>query len=329
MEAARVRDENASQTSDAESGSRRPHRKSPEAAVELSVRVAETLICSGQGTPLYQWQCSDVPGPHRTPAGNHRAGLRFVAQLLPFGKFDRLEIQLPAGRAVAQVKSDRMVFVQVATETGNPLNGPMTQIRSNQWFASCASRAGHPRLRRAPARWQSRQPEFQRQLLRANASTSRCKPSAMRCPSFFTHGLDPRWLTWSFEQGQLRIALRAWTACCSASPSSPTVPPPKSESAHRGISGAASGGLKFQTIPDAFRDVHAGNDRVAERNAVAIMSGKKQILNFALRFRSAIHGICRSRHYIAESPAARMPYGQMLVDPARPAIFLNPPARLQ
>jgi len=27
-------------------------------------------------------------------------------------------------------------------------------------------------------------------------------------PSFSTHGLAPRWLTWTFEQGQLRVALR-------------------------------------------------------------------------------------------------------------------------
>ncbi len=27
-------------------------------------------------------------------------------------------------------------------------------------------------------------------------------------PSIFAHGLAPRWLTWTFEQGQLRVALR-------------------------------------------------------------------------------------------------------------------------
>ena len=83
------------------------------------MRVAETLICSGQGTPLYQWQCADVMARIALLQEiTQQAAL--VGQLLPFGKFDRLEIQLPAGRAVAQVKSDRMVFVQVATETGNP-----------------------------------------------------------------------------------------------------------------------------------------------------------------------------------------------------------------
>jgi hypothetical protein len=44
---------------------------------------------------------------------------RRVGQLLALGRFDRLEIQLPAGRAVTQMKPDRMVFVQVVTETEN------------------------------------------------------------------------------------------------------------------------------------------------------------------------------------------------------------------
>jgi hypothetical protein len=28
-------------------------------------------------------------------------------------------------------------------------------------------------------------------------------------PSFFAHGLMPRWLTWTFEKGQMRLAERA------------------------------------------------------------------------------------------------------------------------
>ena len=36
---------------------------------------------------------------------------------------------------------------------------------------------------------------------------------ALRClgdslPALFAHGLAPRWLTWTFEQGQMRVALR-------------------------------------------------------------------------------------------------------------------------
>jgi CheY-like chemotaxis protein len=120
MEAARVRDENAGLASETGSTKELPPALKPSpAAIETSVRVAETLICSGQGAPLYQWQCPDVPARvallqiiARQAAG--------VAQSLSLGKFDRLEIQLPAGRAVAQVNPDRMVFVQVVMQTGLP-----------------------------------------------------------------------------------------------------------------------------------------------------------------------------------------------------------------
>ncbi|MEJ0090930.1 MAG: hypothetical protein WDM80_14455 [Limisphaerales bacterium] len=43
-----------------------------------------------------------------------------VGRLLPLGKFDRLEIQLPNSRAVAQVKPNRKIFVHVVTEGGQP-----------------------------------------------------------------------------------------------------------------------------------------------------------------------------------------------------------------
>ncbi len=117
MEAARVRDENSLQTPAVEPEPS-PAPETPAATAELSVRVAETLICSGQGTPLYQWQCSDVIARVALLQEIAQQASR-VGQLLALGKFDRLEIQLPASRAVAQVKPDRMVFVQVATETGN------------------------------------------------------------------------------------------------------------------------------------------------------------------------------------------------------------------
>jgi CheY-like chemotaxis protein len=118
MEAARVRDESAPQTPDAEPEPP-PALETPAAAMKISVHLAETLICSGQGTPLYQWQCPDALARIALLQEIAQQASR-VGRLLPLGKFDRLEIQLPASRAVAQVKPDRMVFVQVATETGNP-----------------------------------------------------------------------------------------------------------------------------------------------------------------------------------------------------------------
>jgi hypothetical protein len=124
MEAARVRDENASQSpevgTDPAAGELvpPPAKQVPPAPVELNVSLAETLICSSQGTPLYQWQCPD-PKARVTLLVEIGQQATRVGRLLPFGKFDRLEIQLPSGRAVAQVKSDRLIFVQVAHSAGN------------------------------------------------------------------------------------------------------------------------------------------------------------------------------------------------------------------
>ena len=117
MEAARVHDESASATPEPE-----PVAQTATASrfgnsggdCRFSARVAETLICSGQGAPLYEWQCSDANARVALLAEIAQQASR-LGRLLPLGKFDRLEIQLPASRAVAQVKPDRMVFVQVAT----------------------------------------------------------------------------------------------------------------------------------------------------------------------------------------------------------------------
>jgi CheY-like chemotaxis protein len=117
MEAARVRDEAASQAPVGE-----PDETSePVVAAEVSAtvselpsRVTETLICSGQGAALYTWQCQNI---------NARVALlrqigqqaKELGELLPLGNFDRLELQLPDSRAIAQVQSDRMVFVRVVS----------------------------------------------------------------------------------------------------------------------------------------------------------------------------------------------------------------------
>jgi len=115
MEAARVRDESAPQTSGTE-----PARvlETPPAEGQPS-RLLETLICSGQGRPLYQWQCFDANARVELLRKISQYAAR-LGRLLPLGKFDRLEIQLHDSRAVAQAKSDRMVFVQAAAENGKP-----------------------------------------------------------------------------------------------------------------------------------------------------------------------------------------------------------------
>lgn len=121
MEAARIRDENSSQPPAPEPEvlpaefALTPAVESPANAVNGSLQVAETLICSGQGTLLYQWECADVKSRIALLEEIAQQAAR-MGRLLPLGKFDRLDIRLPNGRAVAQIKSDRRVFVQVNSD---------------------------------------------------------------------------------------------------------------------------------------------------------------------------------------------------------------------
>ncbi len=115
MEAARVSDELASQAA-TEEDSTGPDISSAEEGANESpdVVIAETLICSPQGEPLYEWQCADALARItllQTVA--QQAGL--LAQSLSLGQFERLEILQPGGHMVAQSDPDRMVFVRVAS----------------------------------------------------------------------------------------------------------------------------------------------------------------------------------------------------------------------
>ena len=114
MEAARVRDEQAmAQSAEGEGGA-----ASAEAETEsdAKVSVVETLICSDKGDLLYEWQCPDAI-TRLIWLQNVAQEAGGLAQDLPFGPFDRLELSLSDGRAVAQVRADGMVYVRVANES--------------------------------------------------------------------------------------------------------------------------------------------------------------------------------------------------------------------
>jgi CheY-like chemotaxis protein len=118
MEAARVRDEMSMQAAEAP-GAEATKAEDEEADPSAGVRVVETLICSGTGDPLHTWQCTDADGRAGFLKALAVMSERF-AQELPMGKFDRVEVQNAGGRCIAQVHTDRMVFVRMAAE-GIPL----------------------------------------------------------------------------------------------------------------------------------------------------------------------------------------------------------------
>lgn len=110
MEAARVRDESASR---AAAGEPEVDPVTLAAPTVPAVQVVETLICTGLGKPLYDADCGDAPAR----AAWLKKIAQFAAQLAqfaPLGKFERLEMHLADGRAVAQIRPDRLVFVRVA-----------------------------------------------------------------------------------------------------------------------------------------------------------------------------------------------------------------------
>jgi CheY-like chemotaxis protein len=110
MEAARMRDETAARNL---AGEPEVDPKTLAAPTTVSVRVVETLICSRSGEPLYEAECADAKA-RATLLKNVAQQAAQLAQILPLGNFDRLEMQLPDGRAVAQARPDRLVFVRVS-----------------------------------------------------------------------------------------------------------------------------------------------------------------------------------------------------------------------
>jgi hypothetical protein len=114
MEAARVRDEMSLQAAEA-SGAETADADADSADQPDGVKVVETLICSGTGEVLHAWQCSEADARVGFLKALSALSERF-AQELPMGKFDRVEIQNAAGRGIAQVHADRMVFVRMGTE---------------------------------------------------------------------------------------------------------------------------------------------------------------------------------------------------------------------
>jgi hypothetical protein len=77
----------------------------------------------------------------------------------------------------------------------------------NQWFASCALASGilgcGVRLPDDTCVSQS----FNDNCTRENLDQI-LQSLGDSLPSFSAHGLAPRWLTWTFEKGQMRVALR-------------------------------------------------------------------------------------------------------------------------
>jgi CheY-like chemotaxis protein len=122
MEAARLNDEgttfyeaNALQAAPVEMPP--PEPASPGAALAprsaRPVRIAETLLCSGAGEVLYEQDCRSR-GQRLNLLNQIEAQAARLTSLLAAGRFDRLEIITPEGRAVCQLQPHLRLFVRSA-----------------------------------------------------------------------------------------------------------------------------------------------------------------------------------------------------------------------
>ena len=81
------------------------------AGVSWRPKVDELLILSKEGEAIYEWQCANVELWVGFFEFASQRGQR-LAQLLPLGHFDRLEIQSGGARAVVMISDDKGVLVK-------------------------------------------------------------------------------------------------------------------------------------------------------------------------------------------------------------------------
>ena len=86
---------------------------------EPAYQAEELFICDSSGKVLYQWQCPDAAGRVTLMQNVARHAEKIIPEI-QLGKLDRLEIQLPEGRAVLQPRADRMIFVRLGNRTLKP-----------------------------------------------------------------------------------------------------------------------------------------------------------------------------------------------------------------
>jgi CheY-like chemotaxis protein len=79
---------------------------------QAALSVSETLVCTGTGAPLYDDGCEQAQARMQWLLAVAQQAAIFN-QTVSLGHFDRLEIQFSDGRAVAQAREDRLVYVRV------------------------------------------------------------------------------------------------------------------------------------------------------------------------------------------------------------------------
>jgi len=85
-------------------------------------QVDELLVCSLQGEVLHEWQCTNTNGRVGFLEFLSQKSLQ-LAQGLPLGEFDRLEVNGESTRVVAQIQPDRALFVRTSRVAAESVEG--------------------------------------------------------------------------------------------------------------------------------------------------------------------------------------------------------------
>ena len=80
------------------------------------LRIEEIVLCSGAGEVLYEWESKSLELRLRLLEQIEQQATQ-LSNLVPVGRFDRLEILTAEGRVVCQVQPDRRLFVRRAGTT--------------------------------------------------------------------------------------------------------------------------------------------------------------------------------------------------------------------
>jgi CheY-like chemotaxis protein len=122
MEAARLCDEGAAlKTAAAAKAPEAPPAVSDaesHAAPSAPVGVEETLLCSGAGEVLYDWQCKAIEARKRLLEQVEQQASE-VSAVASVGRFERLEIQANEGRIVCQIAPHIRMFVRSVPAPGH------------------------------------------------------------------------------------------------------------------------------------------------------------------------------------------------------------------
>lgn len=85
----------------------------PPSTKNRPIRIEEMMVCSAKGEILYEWQCSNTSDRVSFMEFLSRKSQQ-LGEGLNLGAFDRLEMEGECARVIAQVTSDRGIFVRAA-----------------------------------------------------------------------------------------------------------------------------------------------------------------------------------------------------------------------